>query len=70
MLQRSTALSLIPPDKWPEQQLQPLADNLIAYLTELPAAYRTSDNATQAISLTEAVAGKLPAVQGGFIEKS
>jgi len=62
------ALSLIPSDKWPEQQLQPLADNLIAYLTELPAAYRTSDNATQAIHLTKAVAGKLPEVERKAIE--
>lgn len=62
------ALSLIPSDKWPKQQLQPLADNLIAYLTELPAAYRTSDNATQAIHLTKAVAGKLPEGERKAIE--
>ncbi|MEC9096345.1 MAG: PA14 domain-containing protein [Planctomycetota bacterium] len=63
-----TALSLIPSDKWPEQQLQPLADNLVAYLTELPAAYRTSDAATQAINLTKQVAVKLPEVQRQAVE--
>jgi len=63
-----SALSLIPSDKWPEQQLQPLADNLIAYLTELPAAYRTSDAAIQAINLAKAVAGKLPNEQRQAVE--
>ncbi|MBA61455.1 MAG: dehydrogenase [Planctomycetaceae bacterium] len=70
-LQRTSsinALSLIPSDKWPEQKLQPLADNLVAYLTELPAAYRTSDSATQAINLTKAVAVKLPDLQRKAVE--
>ncbi len=62
------ALSLIPADAWPPAQLQPLADNLVSYLTELPAAYRTSDAAVQAIALTKTVAGKLPEAQKAAIE--
>ena len=62
------ALSLIPADAWPPAQLQPLADNLVSYLTELPAAYRTSDAAVQAIELTKTVAGKLPDAQKVAIE--
>ncbi len=63
-----SALRLIPADKWPQQQLQPLADNLIAYLTELPASYRTSAGATEAINLTKTVAAKLPEAQRQAIE--
>ena len=62
------ALSRIPADKWPAPQLQPLADNLVAYLTELPAAYRTSDAALEAINLTKTVAAKLPETERKAVE--
>lgn len=54
------ALQQIPPAAWPEKLIRPLADNLIGYLSEMPAAMRTGPAATTAMQLTRSLAEKLP----------
>jgi putative heme-binding domain-containing protein len=60
---RSTAVEAIQSisaKAWPESQLRPLADNLVGYLSEMPARLRTGPAATNAIKLTNSLAKKLP----------
>ena len=60
---RSTAVQAIgqlPESAWTESQIRPLADNLVGYLSEMPARLRTGSAATDAIELTRALAKKLP----------
>lgn len=57
------ALSKIPAKNWPNQQIRPLVDNLIGFLSSMPARYRTSATAVQAIQLAEKLADKMPAAQ-------
>ncbi len=54
------AIRQIPDSAWSESQLRPLADNLVGYLSEMPARLRTGAAATGAIELTKALAAKLP----------
>ncbi|MDP6443973.1 MAG: PA14 domain-containing protein, partial [Pirellulaceae bacterium] len=46
----------VPRDNWPRKKIQPLIDNLIGYLSELPVQYRTSAPAVDAIALAKALA--------------
>ena len=50
------------------QQIRPLVDNLIGYLSEIPAQYRTGGPAAEAIALAKSLAGKLPADQAKAVE--
>lgn len=54
------ALQQIPLAAWPDAVVRPLSDNLIGYLSEMPASYRTSAEATGAIDLAESLAPRLP----------
>ena len=55
------ALNKIPAKSWPTKQIGPLVDNLIGYLSAMPARYRTSGPAVDAVNLTKKLADKLPA---------
>jgi len=57
----------IPQQHWPQKEIRPLADNLVGYLSEMPASYRTSNAATDAIALAKSLSGKLPADQAKAI---
>ncbi|MCH7725635.1 MAG: HEAT repeat domain-containing protein, partial [Planctomycetes bacterium] len=61
------ALRKIPAKSWSEKQLAPLADNLLGYLSSMPARYRTGGPATEAIALAKGLAGKLSPAQGKAI---
>jgi putative heme-binding domain-containing protein len=61
------ALLTIAPEHWNKTQLPTLADNLIAYLSEIPAQYRTAGPALEAVKLARAVGQQLPADQGQAI---
>ncbi|MCO6457097.1 MAG: HEAT repeat domain-containing protein [Pirellulaceae bacterium] len=63
-----SVLRTIPDQHWPEKALRDLADNLIGYLSEIPARYRTSGPAQDAIALVRVVAGKLPDDQARTLE--
>jgi putative heme-binding domain-containing protein len=62
------AISAIPQNHWAKNQLEPLADNLVAYLSEIPAKYRTGPAATSATNLAKTLAGKLPPQQTSAIQ--
>lgn len=54
------ALRKIPDEHWQKQQVGPLVDNLIGYLSSMPARLRTSADAVAAIALTKSLAASLP----------
>jgi len=57
------ALHHVPAEHWQAGQLVPLADNLVAYLTEIPVSERTGKQAMAAMALAKTVADHLPATQ-------
>jgi len=58
----------IPQKNWPNKEIRPLADNLVAYLSSIPARYRTSKQAFAAIGFTKSLSDKLPADQAAAIQ--
>lgn len=63
------ALRVIPDGSWPDGQIRPLIDNLIGYLTSMPARYRTGSAAMDAVELTKALSTKLSADEAKTIEE-
>ncbi|HEY1064632.1 MAG TPA: plastocyanin/azurin family copper-binding protein, partial [Pirellulales bacterium] len=57
------ALRRLPKQHWDKDQAQPLVDNLISYLTTLPASSRTSADAVETIALAKDLATLLPEQQ-------
>lgn len=55
------ALRGVPVGAWPEAEVRPLVDNLIGYLSDMPAQYRTGGDAMEAVALTKSLAPRLPA---------
>lgn len=45
---------------WPQDKIRPLADNLVGYLSEIPAQYRTGGAALDAMALAKSLAPRLP----------
>ena len=58
-----TVLRGIPQKGWPQKQIRPLVDNLVGYLSQMPARYRTSKHALETIALVKTMATRLPADQ-------
>ncbi len=54
-------------ENWPGKEIRPLVDNLVGYLSEMPARYRTGAAATDAIALATALSAKLPAPEAEAI---
>lgn len=54
-----SAISGIDSGSWPTKEIGPLVDNLIGYLSEMPARYRTGGAATDAIALVKSLSTKL-----------
>jgi putative heme-binding domain-containing protein len=68
---RTAAISIlrsIPADKRPEGQLGDLTDNLVAYLSDMPAAMRTGEAAGEVIELVRSIAKSLPEKRQAEIE--
>lgn len=57
-------LRQIPVDAWPQTAIRPMADNLVGYLSAMPASYRTSPVAAEAIELSKSLAPLLPEEDG------
>ncbi|MEQ8788315.1 MAG: GDSL-type esterase/lipase family protein [Pirellulaceae bacterium] len=55
-------------EKWPKKEVRPVVDALVAYLSQVPAKYRTGAEAGEAIGLTRSLAALLPAEQGRAVE--
>ncbi|MFG0333890.1 MAG: PA14 domain-containing protein, partial [Maioricimonas sp. JB049] len=62
-----SVLRTIPEEDWSEAQVRPLVDNLVGYLTSMPASLRTSAPATDAIALARSLASKLPEEQADSV---
>jgi putative heme-binding domain-containing protein len=61
---RSAAISTlrsVPAEAWDSNQVPPLIDNLIGYLSSMPARNRTSGTALEAVELAKTLAGRLSA---------
>ena len=54
------AISQIPEDQWISEEIGPLAIGLASYVSEIPARYRTSKSALDAMHLGDKLAAKLP----------
>lgn len=55
------ALQAIGEKDWDAKEVPALADNLIGYLSGIPARFRTTGSAVEAVNLAKALAAKLPA---------
>jgi putative heme-binding domain-containing protein len=63
---RSSAVGVlkgIAKQHWDTKEVRPLVDSLVAYLSQMPAKYRTTPAAGDAIALTKSLAEALPADQ-------
>ncbi|MFO0868289.1 MAG: PA14 domain-containing protein [Pirellulales bacterium] len=61
------ALRTIPAEFWSEKELPGLADNVLGYLSSIPAHLRTAGPALEAVALAKALAARLPADQARVI---
>jgi putative heme-binding domain-containing protein len=62
-------LRAIPEQHWPEKGLDGLIDNLVGYLSAMPARLRTGGAALDAIALTRSISKKLPAAAAKSVEE-
>jgi putative heme-binding domain-containing protein len=61
-------LKTIDKQHWDKREVRPLVDSLVAYLSRIPAKYRTSPAAAEATELTKLLASVLPAAQAKAVE--
>ncbi|MFM2094955.1 MAG: hypothetical protein RIS70_2079, partial [Planctomycetota bacterium] len=54
------AIKSVPEKAWAEAELPGLADNLVSYLSSIPARFRTTGSAVEAVAVAKSVAAKLP----------
>ena len=62
-------LRSIPDEHWPDQGIGGLVDNIVGYLSAMPARLRTGGAALDAIALTRALSKKLPPAAAKSIEE-
>ena len=60
----------VPADKWPQDQIEPLATAIVKIVKETPADQRTTPQAAQAVQLRNDLAGDLADEQGLPIKKT
>ena len=61
-------LRAIPEEHWPDKGLGGLIDNLVGYLSAMPARLRTGEAALDAVALTRSLSKKLPAAAAKSVE--
>jgi len=64
------SIQKIPPTAWPEDELKPLAENLLAAVAKIPVADRRSTAAVDALRLGDMIAARLPADQARAVRKA
>ena len=64
-----TALSQLPTSSWNQAEIKPLVNNLIGYLSELPARDRTSGSAVDAMTLARSITTSLMPAEAEDLEK-
>jgi putative heme-binding domain-containing protein len=62
------ALLQIPIEHWPDKKIRPMLDNLVGFLTEIPASYRTSAPAINAVSLANRLSTRLTAAERSAVQ--
>lgn len=60
----------IPVEKWPQDQIEPLANDVVKEVEQTPADQRTSTSAVQLVQLDNDLAGELPDEQGLAVRKT
>lgn len=55
-----SALRAIPAEHWSAKELPGLVDNIVGYVSSIPARFRTAGPAMEAVALARSLAGKLP----------
>ena len=58
-----SALKTIPEQFWAQKEIPGLVDNLVGYLSSIPARFRTAGPAMEAVVLAKSLSNKLPADQ-------
>jgi azurin len=58
------ALTAVPPERWPADQLAPLSERLLAYVTAIPVSERTGSDFKQAVALGRAAAARIGGSEG------
>ena len=67
---RTAAISVlrtIPEQHWAPKEVPGLVDNVVGYLSNIPARFRTAGPATEAIALAKSLSSKLPPAQAKAI---
>ena len=60
----------VPVEKWPQDQIEPLANEVVKLVEQVPADQRTSPSAVQLVQLGNDLAGELPDEQGLAVRKT
>jgi azurin len=60
----------VPVEKWPQDQIEPLANDVVKLVEQIPADQRTSPSAVQLVQLGNDLAGELPDEQGLAVRKT
>lgn len=53
---------------WPKSAVRPMVDNLVGYLSEMPARFRTGQPAQTAIALAKSLSERLPAEEAKAVQ--
>ena len=62
-----SALKSVPEDSWAQERVGDLVDNLVGYLSEIPAQSRTSGPALDAMAVATTLAKRLPAADANAV---
>ncbi|MEW6307017.1 MAG: c-type cytochrome, partial [Verrucomicrobiota bacterium] len=64
------AIQIMPKDKWPQDQLKPLADAIVDYAGKVPTPKRTENDYVDATQLGKDLAARLPQAEGSRIRRT
>ncbi|AMV37813.1 PVC-type heme-binding CxxCH protein [Planctomyces sp. SH-PL62] len=64
------AIQKLPPASWPDDELKPLADSLLAEVAKIPVADRRTPAALDALQLGDRIAARLPVDQAKVVRKA
>ena len=64
------SLMAMPKDKWPDAEIKPLAESLVAFARKVPDAERTADDFLDTVQFGRDLAAKLPPAEGAALRKT
>ncbi len=62
-------LARIPVSEWPSEEIRPLAENLVGYLSAMPSSLRTGTEAKAAAALVKSLIPRLPPAVGSELQE-